>query len=342
MRLRLPSRSSGQMPELEADVVGNLVSKAMDAAVVPGFSRIGYAVRSRTREWPDPSRADLSGRVVVVTGPTSGLGLETIRILASTGARLVLVARNLDKCRAVVGEMRPHLAGPEPEIVVADMADLVAVRRASDEIVARYGAIHALVHNAGALLGTRETSPQGIEMTVACHVLGPHLMTTLLMPALRAAAGRVITVSSGGMYAVPVPECGDDRSPEMDGAGWNGTRQYAIAKRAQIVMNAEWARRERGVTFAVMHPGWADTPGVASSIPAFRAVTSLVLRTPRQGADTIAWLVATSDALPSGKFWCDRDTVPEHRLPTTRRSDTAARRDALWAWCEAAIAAYRA
>lgn len=316
----------------------NLVSKAMDAAVVPGFSRIGYAVRSRTREWPDPSRSDLSSRVVVVTGPTSGLGLETVRLLAPTGAHLVLVARNADKCRGVVDEVRAHLAGPEPEIVTADMADLAAVRRASEEIAARHGAIHALVHNAGALLASRETSPQGIETTVACHVVGPHLMTTMLMPALRAGAGRVITVSSGGMYAVPVPDCGGGRSPEMGASEWNGTRQYAIAKRAQIVMNAEWARRERGVTFAVMHPGWADTPGVASAIPAFRAVTSLILRSPRQGADTIAWLVATDDAIASGKFWCDRETVPEHRLPTTRRSDTAARRDALWEWCAAAIA----
>lgn len=320
----------------------NLVSKAMDAAVVPGFSRIGYAVRSRSREWPDPARADLSDRVVVVTGPTSGLGRETVTMLASTGAQLVLVARNLDKCRGIVSEIRPRLVGPEPEIVVADMADLAAVRRASDEIGMRHGAIHALVHNAGALLGARETSPQGIEMTIACHVLGPHLMTTRLLPMLRAGAGRVITVSSGGMYAVPVPDCNEGRSPEMDASGWNGTRQYAIAKRAQIVMNAEWARRERAVTFAVMHPGWADTPGVASSIPAFRAVTSLILRSPRQGADTIAWLAATDDDIPSGKFWCDREMVPEHRLPTTRRSDTAARRDALWAWCDAAIAAHRA
>lgn len=316
----------------------NLVSKAMDAAVVPGFSRIGYAVRSRTRDWPDPSRSDLSGRVVVVTGPTSGLGLETVRMLAPTGAHLVLVARNVEKCRSVVDEVRSQRAGPEPEIVEADMADLAAVRRASNEIVARHGAIHALVHNAGALLGSRETSPQGIEATIACHVVGPHLMTSLLMSALRAGAGRVITVSSGGMYAVPVPDCSNGRSPEMGTPDWNGTRQYAIAKRAQIVMNAEWARRERGVTFAVMHPGWADTPGVAAAIPAFRAVTSLILRSPRQGADTIAWLVTTDDAIASGMFWCDRDMVPEHRLPTTRRSDTARRRDALWTWCEAAIA----
>ena len=315
-----------------------ILSKAMDAAIVPGFSRVGYAVRSRTGEWPDPSRADLSGRTVVVTGPTSGLGLEVVRMLASTGAHLVLVARDAAKCAGVVADLEAKVPGVSTGIVIADMADLDAVERASTGILAAHGAIHALVHNAGALLAARETSPQGFESTIACHVLGPHLMTTLLMPALRAGNGRVVTVSSGGMYAVPVPDCAQGRTPEMDDAEWNGTRQYAIAKRTQIVMNAEWARREHGVTFAVMHPGWADTPGVQSAIPAFRAVTSVILRTPRQGADTIAWLVGTDREIPSGRFWCDRETVPEHRVPGTRRSDTAGRRDALWAWCEAAIA----
>ena len=319
----------------------DFLSKAMDAAVIPGFSRIGYAVRSRTGEWSDPSRADLEGRVVVVTGPTSGLGLEVVRMLATTGAHLVLVARDAAKCAGVVAELESIRPGVTTEVVTADMADLDGVARASREILARHGAVHALVHNAGALLARRESSPQGFETTVACHVLGPHLMTTLLIPALRAGAGRVVTVSSGGMYAVPVPDCTGAGTPEMAADRWNGTRQYAIAKRVQIVMNAEWARRESGVTFAVMHPGWADTPGVQGSIPAFRAVTSLILRTPRQGADTIAWLVVTDEKVPSGKFWCDRETVPEHRIPGTRRSDSAARRDSVWSWCEAATAARR-
>ena len=319
----------------------SIVSRVMDAAVVPGFSRIGYAVRSRLGHWADPSSMDLSGKVVVITGPTSGIGEATASLLAPTGARLVLVARNATKCAATVAALRDSCTGGEPETVIADMGDLASVRDASRAIAARHGAVHALVHNAGALFTARETSPQGREATIESHVLGPHLMTSLLLPSLRAGNGRVVTVSSGGMYAVGVPDCGDGRTPEMGPGSWDGTRQYAIAKRVQVVLNEMWAAGEPGVSFAAMHPGWADTPGVRSSIPLFGRVTSPILRSPREGADTVAWLVAVPDQGESGQFWCDREPRPVHRVPTTRRTDTVAAREALWRWCEDSISAWR-
>jgi hypothetical protein len=85
------------------------------------------------------------------------------------------------------------------------------------------------------------------------------------------------------------------------------------------------------VAFHAMHPGWADTPGVASSIPVFRAVTRPILRTADQGADTISFLAAApADALGSGGFWCDRERRSIHRLGSTRRADTPDARRALW------------
>jgi hypothetical protein len=89
------------------------------------------------------------------------------------------------------------------------------------------------------------------------------------------------------------------------------------------------------VVFHAVHPGWADTPGVEASLPRFRTVTGPLLRSPAQGADTMVWLAA-DDGEPlrqSGRFWLDRRVRPEHRLPTTRRSDTAERRARLWQWC---------
>lgn len=304
----------------------------MDAAVVPGFSRIGFALRSRLGHWRDISEFDLAGKVVVVTGPTSGIGEETVRLLAPTGARLVLVARNPDKCARTVEMLRSSCA-VEPETVTCDMGDLDSVREAAWAIAERHGSVHALVHNAGTLFTERAESPHHVEATVASHVLGPHLMTTLLLPNLRAGHGRVVTVSSGGMYSVGVPDCGNGATPEMPPASWNGTRQYAVAKRMQVVMNAQWASREKGVMFAAMHPGWADTPGVRSSIPLFGKITRPILRTAREGADTVAWLVAEPELVDSGRFWCDREQVPVHKLPTTSRSDTPAARESVWSWC---------
>ena len=313
----------------------------MDTAIVPGFSRIGFLVRSRINHWDQVSAYDLTGKVVVITGPTSGLGKECIRILAPTGAQLVLVARNKEKCEDVISSVRSFCTGPEPVCVVAEMGDLPSVGNAAREIAVRFPKVFSLVHNAGALLNSREVSAQGIEQTVSSHVVGPHLLTTILLPNLIAAQGRVVTVSSGGMYSAELPNIDGKRSLEMRADRYNGSKQYAIAKRAQVTLNEIWATKERAVHFDAMHPGWADTPGVQESIPVFRRITKPILRSPEQGTDTIAWLAAVQP-IPgaSGSFWSDREVRGIHKIPTTRRSDTAEARTHLWNWCNQTIAPY--
>ena len=321
--------------------MSNFFSSLLDTAIVPGFSRIGFLARSRMNHWDQVSGYDLTGKVVVITGPTSGLGKECVRILAPTGAQLVLVARNKAKCDDVISSVRDICTGPEPVCVVAEMGDLQSVANAAREIAGRFSQVFAIVHNAGALLNSREESPQGIEQTVASHVLGPHLLTTVLLPNLIAGQGRVVTVSSGGMYSAELPNIDQKRSMELRADSYNGSKQYAIAKRAQVTLNEMWATKERSVHFDSMHPGWADTPGVQESIPAFRRITKPILRSPEQGADTIAWLSAVQP-IPgaSGSFWSDREVRSIHKLPTTRRSDTAEARTNLWNWCNQKIASF--
>jgi dehydrogenase/reductase SDR family member 12 len=321
--------------------MSDFFSSLLDTAIVPGFSRFGFLARSRINHWDQVSSYDLSGKVVVITGPTSGLGKECVRILAPTGAQLVLVARNKEKCEDVISSVRNICTGPEPVCVVAEMGDLPSVGRAAREIATRFAQVFAIVHNAGALLNSREVSPQGIEQTVASHVLGPHLLTTVLLPNLIATQGRVVTVSSGGMYSAELPNIDGKRTLEMRPDIYNGSKQYAIAKRAQVTLNEIWATKERAVHFDSMHPGWADTPGVQESIPAFRRITKPILRSAQQGADTIAWLAAVQPIPgPSGAFWSDREVRSIHKLPMTRRSDTAQARTNLWNWCNQAIAPY--
>ena len=321
--------------------MSDFFSSLLDTAIVPGFSRFGFLARSRINHWDQVSSYDLSGKVVVITGPTSGLGKECVRIFAPTGAQLVLVARNKEKCEDVISSVRNICTGPEPVCVVAEMGDLPSVGRAAREIATRFAQVFAIVHNAGALLNSREVSPQGIEQTVASHVLGPHLLTTVLLPNLIATQGRVVTVSSGGMYSAELPNIDGKRTLEMRPDIYNGSKQYAIAKRAQVTLNEIWATKERSVHFDAMHPGWADTPGVQDSIPAFRRITKPILRSAQQGADTIAWLAAVQPIPgPSGAFWSDREVRSIHKLPMTRRSDTAQARTNLWNWCNQAIAPY--
>ena len=316
--------------------MASILSAALDKAVVPGFSRIGYAVRSRLQHWQPLTSFNLIGKTVVITGPTSGLGLETARQLASLGANLVLVARNAEKCQRVIEELAPLCKGNAPVFIQADVADLNQVRTACSQIASQFPRIDILIHNAGALLNIREMSKQGIEQTIACHVVGPFLMTSLLISQLQ--GGRVITVSSGGMYSVGLPQASSNQSLQMSVSKYNGTKQYAIAKRAQVTLNEMLAQRYPEIEFVAMHPGWADTPGVQQSIPLFRKLTAPILRTTNEGADTIVWLSCVHP-LPgtNGTFWSDREVRPTHKTPQSRKLDTEANRLALWSQVEQLI-----
>jgi NAD(P)-dependent dehydrogenase (short-subunit alcohol dehydrogenase family) len=190
-------------------------------------------------------------------------------------------------------------------VAIADLSLLSDARRLVDHLAATLDRLDVLVHNAGALSAEHVRTPEGFEATYAAQVLSPHLITAGLLPTLsRGTSPRVITVSSGGMYTQRL----DADRMQQDAAGYDGVTAYALAKRAQVVLAAEWARRSGGpVQFHAMHPGWADTPGVQDALPTFRRVTRPILRTPDEGADTIVWLAGIDPIpSPSGTFWLDR------------------------------------
>ena len=313
--------------------LADAVDTIIEAPIVSSFTRIGYDVRSRLDHWTPLSSYDLHGRTVLITGATSGLGLATAETLGRCGATVILLGRDAAKTERVRKQLVSITGSEDFRTVVADMGDLAGVRRAAHEIMDTHDRLDTVVHNAGALSPMRKANTDGIETTVASQVLGPFLLTGLLLGTLRACApARVIAMSSGGMYATGLTvdnlEMGDD---------YKGADQYARAKRAQVTLNEMWADRlaGQGVVFHAVHPGWADTPGVEASLPTFRRIVGPLLRTPAQGADTVTWLVA--DAGPplqtTGKFWLDRRPRPIHKLPTTRRTDTPQRRAQLWEWC---------
>ena len=225
--------------------------------------------------------------------------------------------------------------GADVAYLVADMAEFDQVRGLAEEFLAGHERLDVLIHNAGALNKEHTVTGSGTESTLAAHVVGPFLLTGLLLPALRAAApSRVIQVCSGGMYT----QAFDLASLEMGSYGYDGTVAYARAKRAQLVLMHEWNRRmgDLGVSFHAMHPGWTDTPGIRRGLPGFAHVMGPLLRTPDQGADTAVWLASTPVGVEStGRFWLDRRPRWEHKVPWTRLSthEFFEAGAALWARC---------
>lgn len=298
------------------------IDTALDLAILPGFSAIGYAVRRRLPTWPaDPSPAALTGRHIAVTGATSGLGEATARQLSGLGAHTHLIVRDRAKAERVAAA----LPG-ESNIWIADLSDLDSVRACADEIASAAVPLAGLVHNAGALPARRTESAQGHELTMALHVLGPVLLTDLLLPGLAENQGRVVFVTSGGMYAQRLPV----RNPDYTRGEYTGTAAYARSKRTQVELLPLLAERWAPARVYAMHPGWADTPGVTDSLPTFAKVMAPILRDPAAGADTTTWLLATEPAPPSGGLWMDRVERPTAYLGRHAATDEA--RIRMWEW----------
>lgn len=301
-----------------------------DRLVVPGYSKLGFQLRRRG--WPDLSPDALRGRRAVVTGAGTGIGKATALDLARLGAEVVLVVRDERKGAAARDEIVAAVPGAVVEIRLCDLSSQESVRRFAAEM--RDDRLDVLVHNAGVLPAERKVSPDGHELTFATHVLGPLLMTDLLRPLLAASPDpRVVLVSSGGMYTQRLRA--DD--PEYREGDYRGATAYARTKRMQVTLAPLLTERyaQDGIGVHAMHPGWADTPGVAGSLPGFHQLTKAFLRTAEEGADTIVWLAATSPAPRSGQFWHDRRARPTHLLPTTgEKSEDVV---AFWQYCTSAV-----
>ncbi|THG18250.1 hypothetical protein TEA_017194 [Camellia sinensis var. sinensis] len=160
----------------------------------------------------------------------------------------------------------------------------------------------------------RNKRVQIYELNFAVNVLGTYTMTESILPLLEKAApdARVITVASGGMYTAPLI---DDL--QFSSGKFDGVEQYARNKRVQVALTEKWAEmyKDKGIGFYSMHPGWAETPGVARSLPGFSKSLSGKLRTSEQGADTVMWLaLQPKEKLATGAFYFDRAEAPKHLM----------------------------
>jgi retinol dehydrogenase-12 len=250
---------------------------------------------------------DLSGRTCLVTGGSAGIGRATALGLARLGAHVVIAVRNPgrgEKTRRAIREA----TGREVEPMVVDLARQESIRSFARSFVARHPKLDVLVNNAGIWSEKRRESPDGIELTWATNVLNYFLVTTLLLPALRAAGrARVINVVSQLAGGLDLDDVEFKRRP------WSGREAYAQSKQADRMLTWAFARRLEGsgVTVNAMHPGFVATEifGKGGGLVSLAAslYSKLQAKSPEEGADTVVWLAASPEVEgKSGLYWIGR------------------------------------
>ena len=237
----------------------------------------------------------MTGKTVLVTGATGGIGLATAAGLAGLGARVGIVGRDVARSEAAATQLRA--VGGQVDVFIADVSSQDEVRRLADEALAAYPRLDVLVNNVGGYWATRHTTVDGLEHTFAVNHLAPFLLTNLLLDRLRASApARVVTVSSGAQ-AMGTLDFGDLQG-EQD---YSGQRAYNQSKLANVMFTYELARRlaGSGVTANVLHPGVVRTDfGREDSKGWMRLMLPVIrpfMKNPERGAATSIYLASSAE-----------------------------------------------
>lgn len=280
----------------------------------------------------------ISGKTVVITGASSGIGAATVRRLAAAGAHVIPVGRSAERTASVAAEV-----GAEP--LIADFAELANVTALAAELSGRVERVDVLINNAAAIFGRRQVSPDGYELTLQVNHLAPYLLTRLLMPLLTSGAAttpaRVITTSSSGNIFGRL---------RVDDLHWrdreygHGLIAYCTTKLMNILFTRQLAHElaGTGVQAFAIHPdpgrkrsGVGRPTRLLSGSVLDRRVPDRILRrlalTDEDGADTLEWLASTVEPPgPSGAYfhgylcerWCAKITNdPGVAAELWRRSD---------------------
>jgi NAD(P)-dependent dehydrogenase (short-subunit alcohol dehydrogenase family) len=295
--------------------------------------------------WTAADVPDQSGRTAVVTGGSSGLGLETAKVLARHGAAVILACRDMGQAARAAGQIRAGAGRPDVRVVRLDLASLASVREAAGEIRATCPRLDLLINNAGVMRPPYQRSADGFELTFATNHLGHFALTGLVLDRLLATPGsRIVTVSSVG-HRDGVMRFEDLQS----GRGYRADDAYGQSKLANLLFTYELAARlqaagHRTIALAA-HPGVARTglfrwdPRLDRALisPALRPLTFWAAQSAQRGALPVLRAVADPSARageyygPAG--WREYTGYPVRVESSARSHDGAAARR-LWAVSE--------
>ena len=257
---------------------------------------------------------DLSGRRVLVTGVSAGIGVETARALVAHGAEVVGTVRNLKKAQAVAEQVRAGAgSGGEIKLVELDLASLASVRSCADSLLAAGEPLDGIIANAGLMAGPKAETADGVEAQFGTNYLG-HFVLINRVAGLLTPSGRVVMVSSAGHRRAAV----DLEDPNFEQTPYNEYLAYGRSKTATILFAVEFDRRHRsrGIRATALHPGAIQTETVQKIIEGLgagkdAAVAAFDWKTVPQGAATSVWAAFVAPADEVGARYCEDCRVAE-------------------------------
>ncbi|RVE61848.1 hypothetical protein OJAV_G00174500 [Oryzias javanicus] len=284
------------------------------------YTRKGYEAAAQTFD-PKDLEVSVVGRSFMITGANSGIGKAAAMAIAKRGGTVHMVCRNKERAEEAQSDIISQSGNTEVYVHVVDMCQTRQVLEFAEAFKKQHASLHVLINNAGCMVHKRELNSEGLEKNFATNTMGVYILTQTLVPLLQKSRDpRVITVSSGGMLVQKLRVV----DLQSEKGRFDGVMVYAQNKRQQVVLTEHWARANPVIHFSAMHPGWADTPAVSSSMPEFHRMMEGRLRTADEGADTVVWLALSRAAVRkrSGQFFQDRRPVPTHLpLGFTQSSD---------------------
>jgi NAD(P)-dependent dehydrogenase (short-subunit alcohol dehydrogenase family) len=269
----------------------------------------------------------MRGKVCVVTGSTSGIGLVTARELAREGASVFVVGRSPERCEVAVSQIRSEANTAAVGWFAANLSSLGGVRQLAASIAERCPRLDVLINNAGGIFLTRQESADGIEMTLALNHLSYFLLTNLLLPQInQGQPARIVNVASDAHRGASITF--DDIEGKRRYSAW---RAYQQSKLANLLFTYELARRLTGtsVTVNALHPGFVRTNIFRH--PSWRAwlvrrVADLIALSPDRGAETSVYLASSPEvAGTSGQYFVKKKLATSS--PKSHDRTTASR---LW------------
>ena len=287
---------------------------------------------------------DLHGRVAVVTGASTGIGLETARVLAAAGARVIMAGRDAAKHERAIATIRERHGDAQLDHVELDLTSLASARAAASAVRALTDGVDLLVNNAGVMYTPFERTADGFELQFGTNHLGHFVFTNHLLPAvLGAAPARIVNLSSGGHQSSDIHW--DD--PNYEHRPYDKFESYGQAKTANILFSVELQRRlaDRGVESFAVHPGMIVTElgrymtrddmkllrsRIAESASA-SGNAPIGYKSIEQGAATTVWAAVAPELTGRGGTYLADCAICDTHAPWARDPDAARR---LWTMSE--------